>query len=94
MVFLQKQINETPQYLVVQRPETGLLANMWEFPSVDVMTVEDEAELTVAPFEARKETMNNFLTSELGFRAADLKLVRQNPFPNLRLRSCFLIRTL
>ncbi len=25
-----------PKYLIVQRPETGLLAGLWEFPQIEV----------------------------------------------------------
>lgn len=34
--ILERKLRSTEEYLIVQRPKTGLLASFWEFPSLDL----------------------------------------------------------
>ena len=53
---------------MVKRPEKGLLANLWEFPTVEV-SHEDTR-------ERRREAMREYLTGKIGLAAADVRLER------------------
>lgn len=58
------QIKSTPaaasSLLLVQRPPTGLLAGLWEFPSAPLDTPNSSVEL-------RLTAMNGYLENTLGF---------------------------
>ncbi|KAL6077136.1 Adenine DNA glycosylase [Balamuthia mandrillaris] len=54
-------------YLIVQRPDTGLLASLWEFPTVIV----DEEEAESKSKRTRK--MDAFLVDALGISSDDIK---------------------
>ncbi|XP_030852703.1 adenine DNA glycosylase isoform X1 [Strongylocentrotus purpuratus] len=34
--IVERETNDEEEYLIVQRPDTGLLAGMWEFPSIEI----------------------------------------------------------
>ena len=56
------------RWLMVKRPAKGLLANLWEFPTVEV-SHEDTR-------ERRREAMREYLTGKIGLAAADVRLER------------------
>lgn len=50
-----------PLYLLVQRPNTGLLAGFWEFSSVEI-PIENYNTVTDVPYKARKDVMDRYLS--------------------------------
>ncbi|CAH1776066.1 unnamed protein product [Owenia fusiformis] len=60
-VLCDKQNPKMPRYLITQRPETGLLANLWEFPNFKLEE------------NGRKEKLNSgsFLESTLSIDSSD-----------------------
>jgi adenine-specific DNA glycosylase len=60
----QRTINGAPEFLVVQRPSTGLLAGMWEFPSIDRPLGSDEK---VEPLHSRAAMCDEYLRHQLGW---------------------------
>jgi adenine-specific DNA glycosylase len=70
----QKKENE---YLLVQRPETGLLASLWEFPSLELnvsnsnenpntQNVLNDQKIMNFKYESWKPMMDAFLKNTLG----------------------------
>ena len=67
--ILHRQIEGVTEYMMVQRPSTGLLANLWEFPSVIVGADDTEKQCRTA--------MGDFLSETFGV-AGDLISERSN----------------
>ena len=53
------------QFLTVQRPKTGLLAGLWEFPNITVESSLAETKIY--------SSLTDFIESELGFTMPDVK---------------------
>jgi len=65
VAVVERESEEGIQFLTVQRPKTGLLAGLWEFPNISV-----ESELTEAKMYS---SLNDFVGSELGVTLLNTK---------------------
>ncbi|XP_069794897.1 uncharacterized protein [Narcine bancroftii] len=63
VVTRKRKYNETEEYFLVQRPNSGLLAGMWEFPSILLEAVVKEKKQKHIIFNRLTELMGNLVTN-------------------------------
>ena len=65
VVIIERDSESSIQYLTLQRPKTGLLAGLWEFPNITVESSLTEAKMFLS--------LANFVESELGITLQDAR---------------------
>ncbi len=68
-VTLLEHLNKgEAKYLLVQRPETGLLASLWEFPQIPLSAEEQEDEHDASFSDTTRASLDAYIADHLGLR--------------------------
>eukprot|EP01122_Echinamoeba_exundans_P008185 TRINITY_DN266_c0_g1_i2.p1 TRINITY_DN266_c0_g1~~TRINITY_DN266_c0_g1_i2.p1 ORF type:complete len:392 (-),score=34.27 TRINITY_DN266_c0_g1_i2:12-1187(-) len=69
--------SQETEFLVVQRPDAGLLAGLWEFPSIDLPVGSDQK---IVPLQERGALFDEYLRRELGWEQVATQAISDRSF--------------